>query len=97
MLRISKGTNRIVSVVIGVKDAPDEYEPVAIDSFVIIPGVTQYDHIYSKGKWLVFDSVNSYLSVEFSNEGDLERFFVQLMRDIKINQITNVSVETKNS
>lgn len=98
MLRISKNSNKIVSIVIGTKEVMDEgYEPSEIDSFVIIPGVTQYNHIYSKNNWLIFDSKDTYLSVQFSNENDLERFFIQLMRDIKINQITNVSVETKGS
>ena len=96
MLRISKNTNRIASIHIYPKEGvPENYNPPEIDSFVIVPGVTNYNHIYSKGSWIIFDSNDSYIYVNFSSEGDLEKFFIQLMRDIKLNQITNVSVETK--
>ena len=96
MLRISKNTNKIVSIQMSTKQEHTEgYTPPEIDSFVIIPGVTQYNNIYTKGIWLVFDSHDSYIGVQFSNEGDLEKFFIQLMRDIKLNQITNVSIDTK--
>lgn len=96
MLRISKNTNKIVSIQMSTKqEVPEGYQPPEIDSFVIIPGVTTYNNIYTKDKWLVFDSNDSYIGVQFSNESDLERFFIQLMRDIKLNQITNVSIETK--
>jgi hypothetical protein len=98
MLRISKNTNKIVSIHISTKEeVPENYTPTEIDSFVIIPGVTNYNHIYSKENWLVFDGNGSYIYVNFLSEGDLERFFIQLMRDIKLNQITNVSVEAKDS
>jgi hypothetical protein len=96
MLRISKNTNKIVSIQMSTKqEVPEGYTPPEIDSFVIIPGVTQYNNIYTKGNWLVFDSHDSYIGVQFSDEVDLERFFIQLMRDIKLNQITNVSIDTK--
>jgi hypothetical protein len=96
MLRISKNTNKIVSIQMSTKqEVPEGYTPPAIDSFVIIPGVTHYNNIYTKDNWLVFDSHDSYIGVQFSNVSDLERFFIQLMRDIKINQITNISVDTK--
>jgi hypothetical protein len=96
MLRISKNTNKIVSIQFSTKqEVPDGYKPPEIDSFVIIPGVTTYNNIYTKDNWIVFDSHDSYIGVQFSNEGDLERFFIQLMRDIKLNQITNVSIDTK--
>lgn len=96
MIRISKNTNNVKSLIFGSKEnIPDNYTPPEIDSFVIIPGVTKYNHIYSSGSWLIFDSQDSYIGVNFSSEQDLERFFIQLMRDIKLNQITNVSVETK--
>ena len=96
MLRISKNTNKIVSIHISSKeDVPENYTPPEIDSFVIIPGVTSYNHIYSRKNILIFDGSDTYIYVIFSSEGDLERFFTQSMRDIKLNQITNVSVETK--
>jgi hypothetical protein len=95
MLRISKNTNKIVSIQMSTKQetTPEGYTPPEIDSFVIIPGVTQYQHIYTKGKWIVFDGKSSYIGVEFTSDSDLERFFVQLMREIKLNQITNVNVD----
>jgi hypothetical protein len=96
MLRISKNTNKIVSIQMSTKQEVTEgYTPPEIDSFVIIPGVTTYNNIYTKENWIVFDSHDSYIGVQFSNVADLERFFIQLMRDIKINQITNISVDTK--
>ena len=96
MLRISKNTNKIVSIQMSTKqEVPEGYTPPAIDSFIIIPGVTQYNHIYSTNNWICFDNKDSYIAVEFSSESDLERFFIQLIRDIKLNQITNVSVDTK--
>jgi hypothetical protein len=96
MLRISKNTNKIVSIQMSTKqEVPESYTPPEIDSFVIIPGVTTYNNIYTKDNWLVFDSHDSYIGVQFSNVADLERFFIQLMRDIKLNQITNISVDTK--
>lgn len=96
MLRVSKNTNKIVSIHISTKEqVPENYTPPEIDSFVIIPGVTSYNHIYSRKNILIFDGGDTYIYVIFSSEGDLERFFTQLMRDIKLNQITNVSVETK--
>ena len=97
MLRISKNTNKIVSIQMSTKQeaTPEGYTPPEIDSFVIIPGVTTYNNIYTKENWIVFDSHDSYIGVQFSNVADLERFFIQLMRDIKINQITNISVDTK--
>jgi hypothetical protein len=96
MLRISKNTNKIVSIQLCTKEVVDpSYKNPEIDSFIIIPGVTQYNHIYSTNNWICFDNKDSYIAVEFSSESDLERFFIQLMRDIKLNQITNVSVDTK--
>lgn len=97
MLRVSKNTNKIVSIHISTKEqVPENYiASTEIDSFVIIPGVTSYNHIYSRKNILIFDGGDTYIYVIFSSEGDLERFFTQLMRDIKLNQITNVSVETK--
>jgi hypothetical protein len=72
------------------------YKNPELDSFVIIPGVTQYNHIYSTGNWLVFDSHDSYIGVQFSNESDLDRFFTMLMREIKLNQLINVESKGKN-
>lgn len=96
MLRISKNTPKVISLKWFTKQEMDPgYQGTDIDSFVLIPGVTNYKHIYSSGCWIVFDTDNSYIGVGFTSEGDLERFFIQLMRDIKLNQITNVNVDTK--
>lgn len=94
MLRITKDTSKVVSLKWFTKEEMEVgYKGSDIDSFLIIPGVTQYQHIYSSGKFLCFDSRNSYIAVEFSSEVDLERYFIQLMREIKLNQITNVNVD----
>ena len=69
----------------------------AIDSFVIITGVTTYKNIYTNGNWLFFsqEDYKQSIVIEFVNEGELDRFFTMLMRDIKLNQITNI--DTKNN
>ena len=96
MLRISKSTQNIVTLKLYTKeDVGSDYSGMEVDSFVIIPGVSHYNNIYSTKNWLIFDSDRSYMGVEFISESDLDRFFIQLMRDIKINQITNVNVDTK--
>ena len=88
MLRVNKNTGKITSIKRG--DFP-------IDSFVIIPGVTEYKNIYSQINQLIFDQgdYKQSIYVQFVSEGELDRFFTMLMREIKINQITNVSVDTK--
>jgi len=88
MLRITKNMGKITSMKRG--DFP-------IDSFIIIPGVTEYKNIYTNANWLFFDQGDHKQSIviEFVNEGELDRFFTVLMREIKLNQLINV--ETKNS
>lgn len=94
MLRISANTNNISCIKWFTKDTIESgYDGNLIDSFVIIPGVTQYQHIYTKDNWIVFDSSASYIGVGFNSQADLERYFVKLLREIKLNQITNVSVD----
>lgn len=94
MLRISTTTKGIISIKWFTKDEVDAgYNGSDIDSFAIIPGVTQYQHIYTASKYLVFDSRTSYIRVEFNSGVDLERYFIQLMREIKLNQITNVNLD----
>lgn len=100
MLRITKNSNKIVSIELFTKkdDQPsyrNKIPNLELDSFIIIPGITQYNHIYSIADVLVFDSHDSYIGVKFSSESDLERFFTMLMREIKLNQLINV--ETKNT
>lgn len=94
MIRISKSSNNINSIKIYTKQEMDiDYDGSGIDSFVIIPGVTQYKHIYTSNQYLVFDSVDNYISVEFSSIGDLERFFVQFIRETKLNQILDINID----
>lgn len=95
MLRITKDTSKVTSIKYVNKEAPEDpgYTGNDIDSFVIIPGITNYQHIYTSKNWIFFDSRSSYVAVEFTSEADLERFFAQMMREIKLNQITNVSVD----
>jgi len=94
MIRITKNTPKVTELKWFTKAEVDPgYNGNPIDSFVIIPGVTQYKHIYTMGQWLCFDSDNSYIGVQFTSESDLERYFLQLMREIKLNQITNINVD----
>jgi hypothetical protein len=94
MIRISKTTQKVSDLRWFTKEEIDmNYKGTEIDSFVIIPGVTQYQHIYSSKNWLIFDSKTSYIGVQFTSEADLERYFIQIMREIKLNQITNVNVD----
>jgi len=88
MLRITKNMGKISSIKLG------DFE---IDSFVIIPGVTQYKNIYTNANWLFFsqEDYGQSIVIEFTTEGELDRFFTMLMRDIKLNQLINV--ETKNT
>ena len=88
MLRITKNMGKIASMKRG--DFP-------IDSFIIIPSVTEYKNIYTNGNYLFFDQgdYKQSIVIEFVNEGELDRFLTMLMRDIKLNQLLNV--ETKNS
>jgi hypothetical protein len=80
MLRISKNSGRIEAI---------KRNSQNIDSFVIIPGVTTYSSIFSQGKVLWFTSLDpsSTITLYFTTDSDLERFFTTLLRDIKINQI----------
>jgi hypothetical protein len=72
------------------------YDGADIDSFLIIPGVTHYKHIYSSNEYLIFDSSDNYIYVKFSSIGDLERYFSQLMREIKLNQILDINIDKGN-
>jgi hypothetical protein len=80
MWRISKESYRIKSLKRG------DYD---IDSIIIIPGVSTYENIYTKQNLLYFSNndYNKSIAIEFISEGDLDRFFAQMMRENKINQI----------
>lgn len=63
---------------------------IDIDSFIIIPGVTIYNSIYQRGNKLIFEEqTGAQLIVDFLTEGDVDRFFIQISRDQKIDQIVN--------
>ena len=88
MIRISSNTNKVVSIKRYYKENDDS---VDVDSFLIIPGVTIYNSIYQRSNTLVFvERTGNSLIIEFISEGDVERFFIQLMRDNKISQLINV-------
>ena len=85
MIRISNNTSKVISIKRYYKETDDSTD---VDSFVIIPGVTIYSSIYQRKNTLVFvEQTGNSLIVEFLSEGDLERFFIQLMRDTKLNQL----------
>ncbi len=88
MLRISKNMGKISSMKRG------DFE---IDSFVIIPSVTQYKNIYTNLNRLFFDQgdYKQSIVVDFITADELDRYFTVLMREIKLNQLINV--ETKNT
>jgi len=72
----------------------DSMMSIDIDSFLIIPGVTNYSSIYSKENKLVFIELSrSVIEIDFATEGDLERFFSQLMREVKLNQILDINID----
>jgi len=88
MWRISKESYRIKSLKRG------DYD---IDSIIIIPGVSSYENIYTKQNFLYFSN-NDYtksIVIEFISEGDLDRFFAQIMRENKINQILGDTKDKK--
>lgn len=94
MIRITKNSGKINCIKIFTKQEMDTgYNGSHIDSFLIVPGVTQYKHIYSSDQYLIFDSTDNYIYVEFSSVADLERYFSQLMREIKLNQILDINID----
>jgi hypothetical protein len=88
MWRISKESYRIKSLKRG------DYD---IDSIIIIPGVSTYENIYTKQNFLYFSNndYNKSIVIEFISEGDLDRFFAQIMRENKINQILGDTKDKK--
>jgi len=94
MIRISKNVNKVVSITRQLKVDYDNDFIIDVTSFIIIPGVTIYNSIYQVDNNLIFsEQSGGLLVVVFATESDLDRFFVQLMRDIKINQIVNVDTK----
>ena len=88
MWRISKESYRIKSLKRG------DYD---IDSIIIMPGVSTYENIYTKQKFLYFSNSDwtKSIVIEFISEGDLDRFFAQIMRENKLNQILGDTKDKK--
>lgn len=87
MIKVSSNFNKIVSIKRHFRENGDD---VIIDSFLIIPGVTIYNSIYQRSNTLVFvEQTGNSLLVEFLTEGDVERYYTQLLRDTKLNQLMN--------
>ena len=86
MLRISKNQYGITEIIVSY----DEINKIAVDTFLIIPGVTTYKNIYSVTNKLFFENGESYIQVTFNRDSDIERFYNYLMRDLKLNQILNI-------
>ena len=88
MWRISKETSKIKSIKRG------DYD---VDSVIVIPGVCSYENIYTKQNFLYFSNNDwtKSITVEFISEGDLDRFFTQLSRENKLNQILGDTKDKK--
>jgi len=88
MIRISKG-NKVQKIMIGNSE---------VSSVFIIPGVTNYTNVFTYGNifCLSNEKAEESANIFFDNESDLERFAMQLMKDMKgISAPINVNVETK--
>ena len=88
MIRISKG-NKVQKIMIGSSE---------VSSVFIIPGVTNYTNVFTYGNMLCLSNNNADESANiiFANESELERFVMQLMKDMKgVNAPINVNVEQK--
>jgi len=91
MLRITKNMGRITNIIRTKSDGMLSNE---IDSFIIIPGVTTYTGIYSMGNRLNFvELTGGVIEMEFATEGDLERFFSKLLREVKLNQLLDINID----
>jgi len=89
MIRISKGQNNIQKILIGNSE---------VSSVFLIPGVTNYTNVFTYGNMLCFsnEKAEESANILFANEADLERFAMQLMKDMKgTNAPINVNVEQK--
>lgn len=85
MFKISKNFHNIVSITIITKNLIRKQ----VDNIFIIPGVSYYRNIYSLKESLIFENDNSSIEIVFTSDVDLEKFFLQLMREIKIDKIIN--------
>ena len=88
MIRITKG-NKVQKILIGTSE---------VSSVFIIPGVTNYTNVFTYGNMLCLsnNSQDESANIIFANESELERFIMQLMKDMKgVSAPINVNVEQK--
>ena len=88
MIRISKG-NKVQKIMIGNSE---------VSSVFIIPGVTNYTNVFTYGNALCLSNEKQEESANiiFANESELERFIMQLMKDMKgVSAPINVNDEQK--
>lgn len=88
MIRITKG-NKVQKILIGTSE---------VSSVFIIPGVTNYTNVFTYGNMLCLSnsSADESANIIFANESELERFVMQLMKDMKgVSAPINVNVEQK--
>lgn len=80
MWRITKSSGRIISILKGQNE---------IDGFLLIPGITGFSSITTKSNTLSFNNSEwiDTITVNFTSEGDLERFLAGFTRDSKIDSI----------
>ncbi len=94
MIRISSNTSSVVSIKRFFREIDTSCN---IDSFVIIPGITTYNSIYQiKNKIIFSENTGNDIEVEFNSPSDIERFFVQFMRDMKLNYVLNGTTKDTN-
>lgn len=82
LLRISSSQPGIKKITVGINQ---------VDDFIIIPGVTMYEHIYVTGNTMVFinDKNRNNAFVEFNNRTEIDKFFIQFSRDLKLISLLN--------
>lgn len=80
LLRISSSQPGIKRISVGINQ---------VDDFIIIPGVTEYEHIYVTGNTMVFINDRNNAVVEFNNRTEIDKFFIQFSRDLKLINLLN--------
>lgn len=82
LLRISSSQPGIKKITVGI---------IQVDDFIIIPGVNVYEHIYVAGNTMVFinDKNRNNAFVEFNNRTEIDKFFIQFSRDLKLISLLN--------
>lgn len=86
LLRISSSQPGIKRISVGINQ---------VDDFIIIPGVTEYEHIYVTGNTMVFINDRNNAVVEFHNRTEIDKFFIQFSRDLKLISLLNSEKNNK--